>query len=189
MKRTVFEKLISWKQKKSKKPLILLGARQVGKTYILQRFGEQLFQKHFYINFEKESKLCNSFEKDLDPKRIIKELEIYLNSSINLKSDLLILDEIQNCPRAVTSLKYFNEDIPGFAICACGSLLGVTLGQESFPVGKVELLNMYPMSFFEFLEAIGELKLLKYLKEWNPKEKLADAIHSKAFDLLKIYFV
>lgn len=189
MNRKIVKSLKLWKEKKDRKPLILLGARQVGKTYTLQDFANNFFQKSLYINFEKDKTLDKVFDKDLDPKRILNELQIYLNKEINIHKDLLIFDEIQECAKALTSLKYFSEELPDLAICSCGSLLGIKLSEGSFPVGKVEIINMYPMSFFEFLEAMHEEKLLKYLNEWEPKEKLSDTIHGKTWDLFKEYLI
>ena len=189
MERNISFNLKNWKENKKRKPLILLGARQVGKTYLLKNFGKENFSKYLYVNFEEKKELCKLFTEDLDPKRILSELEIYFNAEIDLKNDLIILDEIQECPEAISSLKYFSEVIPELATCSAGSLLGVKLGMGSFPVGKVELVNMFPMSFFEFLKAINELKLLKYLLNWNPSEKFSSTVHSKAWDLFKTYLV
>lgn len=189
MNRKITKSLKLWKENKDRKPLILLGARQVGKTYILQDFGKNFFQRSRYINFEKDKALEKIFQRDLNPKRILNELQIYFNKEINISKDLLIFDEVQECPRALTSLKYFAEELPALAICSAGSLLGIKLGESSFPVGKVEIINMYPMSFFEFLEAVHEEKLLKYLNEWGPKEELSETIHGKAWDLFKEYLI
>jgi uncharacterized protein len=186
MKRKIFKYLVAWKNKPGRKPLIIKGARQVGKTYILKKFGAKEFAKYYYFNFEKDESLKVIFEKDLNPKRIIQEMMIYLNEKINIKQDLLILDEIQETPRAMTSLKYFNEEMPELAICVAGSLIGVELSQESFPVGKVEFLNMYPMSFDEFLLGIGDNLLYDKLESFGD---LSEMIHRKTWELLKHYFI
>lgn len=190
MKRTIQKKLIQWMQDKNRKPLILKGARQVGKTYTLLSFARENFVSVHYLNFEKDEKLTSVFLKDLNPTRILNELNFYLNTSINIKKDILIFDEIQNAPRALTSLKYFNEEIPELPICAAGSLLGLHLSHESFPVGKVEFLDMYPLSFEEFLEGIDDTKALEFLNSRLLKEKsLPDIVHAHLWEQLKIYFV
>lgn len=189
MKREIFKKLNEWKNKKRRKPLVLKGVRQVGKTYTLKRFGQRFFNKFHYVNFEEDEALKGIFEKDLKPKRILQELSFYVESSIDMEKDLFIFDEIQECPRALTSLKYFQEQLHGFAICAAGSLLGISLGESSFPVGKVEEINMFPMCFEEFLEAAGEIRLLEVLQNTNLDTAIPDVAHSLLWDQLKIYFV
>lgn len=186
MKRKIFKELVVWKNKSGRKPLIIKGARQVGKTYILKDFGKKEFIKYHYFNLEKDESLKVIFEKDLNPKRIIQEMMIYLNKKIDIEQDLLILDEIQQVPRAITSLKYFNEEMPGLAICVAGSLIGVKLNQESFPVGKVEFLNMYPMSFDEFLLGTENNLLYDKLESFGD---LSEMIHQKTWELLKHYFI
>ena len=158
MKRDLLNNLKTWQNSVARKPLVLSGARQVGKTYTLKHFGENFFSSYHYVNFETDETLAGIFEKDLKPVRIIQELNFYLDAPINLESDLLILDEIQECPRALTSLKYFCELMPEMAVCAAGSLLGIHLAQSSFPVGKVDYLKMNPMGFFEFLEGTGQFR-------------------------------
>lgn len=189
MERKIIEKLIQWKNKAARKPLILKGARQVGKTYILKWFGKENFPSVHYLNFEKDNQLATLFEKDLNPKRILQEISFYLNTSIQENNDLIIFDEIQNVPRALTSLKYFQEEIPQLAICSAGSLLGLQLSDESFPVGKVEFLEMYPMSFEEFLMGIGDIKSFEFLCDLRSKETIPDLIHQHLWEQLKIYFV
>ena len=189
MQRDVWDKLKQWKIKENRKPLILKGVRQVGKTYILRRFGQYAFPNFHYVNFEEDEELSKIFERDLNPSRIIQELSFYVNSSINTKDDLLIFDEIQSCPRALTSLKYFQQDMPGLAVCAAGSLLGIHLGESSFPVGKVEYLDMFPMCFKEFLEASGETRCSEFLLNCAGKEPLPEIIHSHLWDQLKLYFI
>ncbi len=191
MKRDIEGKLAEWKLKPNRQPLILLGARQVGKTYTLKQFGKKNFKQYHYVNCEKEKdNIMEVFALDLDPKKIIDRLSLELNVPIN-NSDLIILDEIQAVPRALTSLKYFCEELPELPIIAAGSLLGLRLNEESFPVGKVDYLYMYPFTFFEFLEGIDEKLLLdnlfKELKQKN--EPLPNLIHRKLWEKLKIYFV
>jgi predicted AAA+ superfamily ATPase len=189
MKRNIWNKLVEWKNGKDRKPLILKGARQVGKTYILQAFGKEHFSQVHYLNFEKNKQLGKIFEEDLIPKKILQGLNFYLDVSINKENDLLIFDEIQNVPRALTSLKYFQEELPELAICAAGSLLGIQLSDESFPVGKVEFLNMFPMSFEEFLRGEGDVKLFEFLQDRKKSEVIPQIIHSRLWEQLKIYFI
>lgn len=186
MKRKIFKDLVAWKNKKERKPLIIKGARQVGKTYILKEFGKREFVKYHYFNFEKDESLKIIFEKDLNPRRIIQDMMIYLNEKIDISQDLIILDEIQEIPRAMTSLKYFNEEMPGLAICVAGSLIGVKLNEESFPVGKVDFLNMYPMSFDEFLLGTGDNLLYDSLMKFD---NFSEMLHQKMWESLKQYFV
>ncbi len=189
MKRKIIEKLIQWKNKTERKPLILKGARQVGKTYILKWFGKENFPFVHYLNFEKDNQLAAIFNKDLSPKRILQEISFYLNTSIQENNDLIIFDEIQNVPRALTSLKYFQEEMPQLAICSAGSLLGLQLSDESFPVGKVEFLEMHPMSFEEFLMGLEDIKSCEFLVNLKFHETIPDLIHQHLWEQLKIYFV
>lgn len=132
MEREVLNQLIQWKTRLDRKPLIIKGARQVGKTFILKKFGEEEFDRFHYFNFEKDPELAEAFQADLNPKRIIQSLSFHKNTKIQLDKDLIIFDEIQNCPQALTSLKYFDEEFPGSFICSAGSLLGIYLGPVSF---------------------------------------------------------
>ncbi|GMQ25034.1 ATP-binding protein [Algoriphagus sp. oki45] len=160
MERELLHKLLTWKDTVGRKPLIIRGARQVGKTWLMKEFGSTYFSDLVYINFETNRTAKLLFEQGLDLARIIQGLEIQLGKSIDAKNCLLIFDEIQECPDAFTSLKYFQELFTDYYIIAAGSLLGVALHQNtSFPVGKVEFLDLYPLSFSEFLEAIGEKSL------------------------------
>ena len=189
MKRNIWNKLIEWKNKKDRKPLVLKGARQVGKTYILQVFGKECFSRVHYLNFEKHKQLAEIFAGDLIPQNILRDLSFYLNAPINQENDLIVFDEIQNAPRALTSLKYFQEELPELAICAAGSLLGIQLSDESFPVGKIEFLHMFPMSFEEFLEGTGEVKSFEFLQNRKKTETIPQIVHTHLWEQLKIYFV
>ena len=169
--------------------MVLWGVRQCGKTYILEKFGKQEFQQTHYINFEQETESLNKiFAKDLKPKRIIEELSFYIKCNIDIEHDLVIFDEIQDCPRALTSLKYFCEQMPELALCCAGSLLGLQLNAASFPVGKVDIIHMHSMSFVEFLMALGEDKSLEYLQYPLPTE-IPQIVHEHLFARLKWYFV
>ena len=190
MKRKIEEKLIEWKNRKNHKPLIIDGARQIGKTYIAFSFGKENYKNTVYFNFENSKDLNRIFEKDLNPERIIKELSVFSGSTILEKETLIIFDEIQASEKALTSLKYFYEEKPNYDIVCAGSLLGVALNREnySFPVGKVELLRMYPMDFEEFLWALNEEELSKMIREhFNSKE--AFSLHDKAMEYYKKYLV
>ena len=185
-------KLLEWKARPSRMPLLLNGARQVGKTYLLQEFGRTCFQDTIYINFETDSRLASEFSGDIDPHRLIGVLELYFNRKINPDSTLIILDEIQACERALTSLKYFCERAPQYPIVAAGSVLGVTVhrNQHSFPVGKVEMLTLYPMDFEEFLRALGQEALIEVIREaYANHAPLPGALHEKALELFKTYLV
>lgn len=189
MKRYILDQLKAWKDKKDRKPLILRGVRQVGKTYILQSFAKASFSATHYLNFEKDEKLKAIFERDLVPQRIVQEISFYLNRPIDIDHDIIIFDEVQNIPRSLTSLKYFCEEMPGLAICAAGSLLGVHLGEASFPVGKVEFMDMFPMSFLEFLEGIGDTRSAEFINALKDSEEVPEIIHSRLWEQLKRYFV
>lgn len=185
MERYAINELIKWKEKANRKPLILQGARQVGKTWLMQKFAET-FQKSIYINFENNAQLSNLFVKDFDIKRIT--LEIQLATGIKPDKDtLLIFDEIQEVKRGITSLKYFYEQSPELPIIAAGSLLGIATHQnDSFPVGKVDFVSLYPLSFWEFLEAIGKGQFVDVIKQqrWDVLSPFETQLH----DLLKQYF-
>ncbi|MCD4774887.1 MAG: AAA family ATPase [Candidatus Aegiribacteria sp.] len=189
MKRTITKELTAWKSSKVRKPLILRGARQVGKTYILQEFGETDFPRCHYVNFENDERLCELFEKDISPDRIINELQFYLDTSIDKVRDLVIFDEIQCCPRALTALKYFHEIMPELALCSAGSLLGVSLAGDSFPVGKVSFLDLFPMNFNEFLTGIGKSRLAELLRTHVLREPLPQIVHDQLWDLWKYYLI
>ena len=187
MRRKILEKFEKWKVDPKRMPLLLFGARQVGKTYILEEFGKS-FENFHLINFEKNKVAHNAFSGNLDPKTIIQKLEIDLKIQIQ-KDDLLIFDEIQECPTAITSLKYFCEDLPSQAVVAAGSLLGVRIVETSFPVGKVDMLYMQPMSFEEFLLAKQEEKLHQLLQETNLNEHKTNIAHERLWDIFKEYLI
>ena len=189
MYRKIINNLKDWKEKKGRLPLILKGARQVGKTWILQEFGKEYFEDVLYINFENETNLSDIFEGSIDPNRIIEYLSALNHKKIEPQKTLIIFDEIQELPRALTALKYFAEKAPEYAICCAGSLLGVFLHDNiSFPVGKVDFLEMQPLDFEEFLIANNEMELVKLIKK-EKIEKIPDIIDEKMKDYLKKYFV
>ncbi len=188
MERNMLATLQAWKKQKGRKPLVLRGVRQVGKTFLLQYFGKHDFPQYHYFNFEEDEKLKRFFEQDLKPDRILTELQHHSQHPINPATDLLILDEIQECPKALTSLKYFHEYMPELALCCAGSLIGVHLTKGSFPVGKVEIIDMYPMTFFEFLAAINEKEALSFLQDWTPSTPIPLSLHMRLWERLKWYF-
>ncbi len=189
MKRDFEEVLIEWKQQKQRKPLLVQGARQVGKTYTLEKFGREYYSNYVTLDFAKNSDLNRMFEPNLDPKRILQDIELYFGMDIQIENTLIIFDEIQLCPNALTSLKYFYQDFPEIHICASGSLLGVGLSVANFPVGKVQREFLYPMSFFEFLNGIGETRLLHTLQAVEQKTEISGIVHQKASELLNEYLI
>lgn len=187
MYRTKIKDLINWRLSKNRKPLIVLGARQVGKTWLIKEFGKSEFSNIVYINFEEESRLQNLFKSDLNVKRIITALEAFFETKIVAENTLIVFDEIQSAPNGITSLKYFYENAPEYFVIASDSLLGMNLHNNiSFPVGKVNYLNLYPMNFYEFLLAAGEKGLAEILenKQWDILNVFAD----KFKENLKYYF-
>lgn len=165
MKRLLLDELKQWKDSKHRLPLVLRGARQVGKTWLLRTFGNECFNDVCYINFEQSNSLSAFFEGDLQPQRIIDNLSLYHGKKIQPQTTLIIFDEVQEVPRALTSLKYFAEQAPEYAICCAGSLLGIALHEgTSFPVGKVDFKYLYPMNFEEFLIANGKELVAEHLR-------------------------
>ncbi len=192
MQRKITARLLSWKESGFRKPLILNGARQVGKTYILNDFARNHFKNVVMINFESNQLAASYFEGDLDPQRILRYLEADSGQVINPNTTLIFFDEIQMCERALTSLKYFNELAPEYPIVAAGSLLGVAIHREkfSFPVGKVEVVNLCPLDFEEFLWASNEQLLIDEIRRsYNAKKELPAALHQKALELYHIYLI
>ena len=190
MERKVINKLLNWKNSVDRKPLILQGARQVGKTYTTLSFGKKYYKSCVYFNFENNTELINIFERDLEPERIIMELSAKSGQTILKGETLIFFDEIQACERALSSLKYFNENSNEYHIIAAGSLLGVAVNREkySFPVGKVDFLNMYPLDFEEFLSAIGQKKLADEIKRCFDSN-ISMSIHETAMDYYKKYLI
>jgi uncharacterized protein len=187
VKRTCAENLDAWKVNPGRKPLILLGARQVGKTHLLKHFGASSFSNTVYLNFESDEELNKIFEPNLEPKRILEELKLY-GHAITPGETLIIFDEIQYCPRALTSLKYFCEHLPNLHICAAGSLLGLFLSEAAFPVGKVDLVPLQPMTFREFLTAIAADAVLERVQLFaTGKAALSEVEHSILFSYFKEY--
>lgn len=187
MQRLIMEQLFQWKNKKNRKPLIIRGARQVGKTWVMKEFGKKYFKHTVYINFDNNVRMKHVFEDDYDIKRILSALKIESGAKIEPQDTLLIFDEIQEVPKALTALKYFCENAPEYAIVAAGSLLGVAMHEgTSFPVGKVDFLNLFPMNFEEFLLACGQEELVSLAKEGN--YGMINVFGSKYANLLRKYY-
>lgn len=187
MYRIAIEKLYKWKNSKRRKPLIIEGARQVGKTWLMKEFGKQAYADTVYINFDSNSRMADLFSADLETDRLIMGLELYAGRKINPDNTLLIFDEVQEVPRALASLKYFYENAPQYHIVCAGSLLGIALHQgTSFPVGKVDFLKLYPLSFSEFLMATGNERFAELLK--NQDYEMITSFKQTYIDALKHYY-
>ena len=190
MERALIKDLLIWKDKPNRKPLVLKGVRQCGKTYLLNAFGKKYYENVAYFNFEETSALNTVFEKDYDVKRIVFELGLFAGKTIKPGSTLIILDEIQECGKALTAMKYFCENAPEYHIVCAGSLLGIALqNQLSFPVGKVDFLTLYPMSFSEFLRACGPETLADYLDNFKKGDTLPELIADRLSTFLKQYYI
>jgi uncharacterized protein len=193
LKRKVTDKIIKWKNKgKDRMPLIINGARQVGKTFILREFGELFYKNTIYVNLETNLSVSSYFENDISPERIIRFLESAYSEAIIPEQTLIIFDEIQVCERALTSLKYFCEEVPEYHIVAAGSLLGVAINREkySYPVGKVDSITLFPFDFEEFLWALEKEMLCDAItNSFNKNEPLPEALHLQALELYKLYLI
>jgi len=187
MYRTAIEALNKWKSKGTRKPLIIRGARQVGKTWLMKEFGKTAFEHTVYISFDNDQRMRELFSTDLDITRLITGIELYAGHKIAPANTLIIFDEVQEVPAALTSLKYFNENAPEYQIICAGSLLGVALHQgTSFPVGKVEFLDLYPLSFSEFMLACGKEQFVSLLEKGD--FTMATTFKQEYIDLLKHYY-
>lgn len=186
MKRNAIKELYEWKENNGRKPLVILGARQVGKTWLMKEFGKEAYKKCAYVNFEDNDDLRGLFEHDFDIQRIIANLQWATGVTID-EDTLIILDEIQEAPRGITALKYFQEKAPQYHVIAAGSLLGIAMHKnDSFPVGKVDFMHLYPLSFYEFLNAIGEKKMVDLLqaKDWT----MLTMVRAKFEERLRQYY-
>lgn len=192
MEREIIKDLIKWKESKNRKPLIIHGARQVGKTYIVKQFGKKYYDNVIYVNFETNQELSSQISNSIDAKYIINKLELFYGEKILPGKTLIFFDEIQANERALTSLKYFYEDAKEYHVIAAGSLLGVAINRESysFPVGKVQMINMYPLSFKEFLIAIGRENLIDEIKtHFDKNERMDKMIHELCLKLYRTYLI
>ncbi|KMO86754.1 ATPase [Megasphaera cerevisiae DSM 20462] len=187
MYRFAIEKLYTWKKSKRRKPLIIEGARQVGKTWLMKEFGSKVYANTVYINFDSNSRMADLFTSDLNTDRLIMGLELYAGHKIDAENTLLIFDEVQEVPRALSSLKYFYENAPQYHIICAGSLLGIALhGGTSFPVGKVDFLKLYPLSFREFLMATGNKRFTELLDKQD--YEMITSFKQTYIDALKHYY-
>ena len=189
MERKIMKNLIDWKNDLNRKPLILRGARQVGKTYILKQFGRENYDGVAYFNFDHDKELYNLFENTKNPNRILEQLSFIYGKAIVPGKTLIVFDEVQECPDALNSLKYFEEEANEYHIISAGSLLGIRLSHTSFPVGKVDFLDMYPMSFTEFLKADGCENLVDYLDSINMIDNIPNIFFDMLCEKLKAYFI
>lgn len=186
MKRLIDKHLIRWKDSSYRKPLLLRGARQVGKTFAIRTLGKK-FANFVEVNFEYLKGVKNIFEKDLNPERIIQELNLFLETDIIPGETLLFFDEIQGCPNALESLRYFYEKMPSLHVIAAGSLLDFAIEKIGIPVGRVESLYCYPLSFFEFLIAIGQVQIARAILEHQSNEPIAEVVHQKILGFVGQY--
>ena len=187
MYRKAIEKLIKWKQSRNRKPLIIEGARQVGKTWLMKEFGRQAYADTIYINFDSNSRMSDLFASDLDTERLIMGIELYAGRKIDPDNSLLIFDEVQEVPRALTSLKYFYENAPQYHSVCAGSMLGIALHEgTSFPVGKVDFLKLYPLSFMDFLLAIGKGQFSELIEKQD--FQMITSFKQTYIDALKQYY-
>lgn len=192
MEREIIKDLLKWKDSDNRKPLIIHGARQVGKTYIIKKFGKECYYNLIYVNFETNQEISSQISDSIDAKYVINKLELFYGEKIIPGKTLIFFDEIQANERALTSLKYFYEDAPEYHIIAAGSLLGIAINRKnySFPVGKVQMLNMYPLSFKEFLIAIGRETLIYEIKKhFETNERMDKDIHELCLKLYRTYLV
>ena len=190
MRRLLINQLILWKKSEQRKPLMLKGVRQVGKTWLLKEFGEKYYENTAYFNFDEQGELKQYFETTKDVSRILQNLALINGAPIHPGRTLVIFDEIQECPAALNTLKYFRENAPEYHIACAGSLLGVRVSRrESFPVGKIEFLPVYPMTFTEFLWALGEEKLVQYIDNIDSLDPVPDIFFNQLHEKLKMYFI
>lgn len=188
MRRELYHNLIEWKKNTRRKPLLLQGARQVGKTWLIEHFGKKEYTNYIYVNFEETPEAKSIFSADLIPQKIIENIGLWKNIKINKTDTLIFFDEIQLCPEAITSLKYFQEKAPEYHVIAAGSLLGVSIGKSTgFPVGKVNFLTLYPLSFKEFLMALNEDLLVERLTLHQTEKSIPEIVHTKLIDYFKMY--
>lgn len=190
MKRKIYQELINWKKTDMQKPLMVIGARQIGKTYIINEFCKNEFENYIYINLLEQTEIIKIFKEEINTSEKFKRMKIYLDQDINIENTIIFFDEIQESEELISSLKYFNESEEPFKIICAGSLLGVKLKRmhSSFPVGKVKMINMYPMDFEEFLIANGNPALIDEIRNCYEMNKAMDLVlHNKALNLYRLY--
>lgn len=190
MERSILDNLLKWKYSKYRKPLILKGVRQVGKTWVLKEFGKRYYENTAYFNFDEHEEYRQFFETTKDVDRILQNLMLASSQKIVPEKTLIIFDEVQECPQVINSMKYFCENAPEYHIACAGSLLGIALAKPaSFPVGKVDFMQLNPMTFSEFLLANGDENLLQYLDGTTVIEPIPDAFFNPLYEKLKMYYV
>lgn len=190
MERIILQKLLKWKNSPYRKPLILKGVRQVGKTWLLKEFGRRYYENTVYLNFDENVEYKQFFEKCKDVNRILQNLRLASGQKIEPQKTLLIFDEVQDCPEVINALKYFCENAPQYHVACAGSLLGITLAKpSSFPVGKVNFMQVDPMNFTEFLQANGDENLKRYMESVDTLEPIPDAFFNPLYEKLKMYFI
>lgn len=190
MKRKIYDELLEWKENGMQKPLMVIGARQIGKTYIIKEFCKEEFKNYIYINLFEQTEIIKIFDEEISTEEKFKRMKIYLDKDIDLKNTIIFFDEVQESEEIISSLKYFNESSEPYKIICAGSLLGVKLKRmkKAFPVGKVKIINMYPMDFEEFLLANGNEELINEIKKcYTNLEPMSDVLHRKALELYKLY--
>ena len=179
MKRNAIQDLIKWKSDKDRKPLVMRGARQVGKTWLMKEFGQNYYERYVYFNFDEEDELKSIFEANKNPHRIIELLSMIAGEKILPEKTLILFDEIQECPEALNTLKYFKEKANEYHVIAAGSLLGTLLAKpKSYPVGMVNLLDIYPLTFDEFLEAT-DAALFSYYESIQKEQQIEEIFHNR----------
>lgn len=189
MKRNAMRDLVQWKESEDRKPMVLKGARQVGKTWLMKEFGRNYYQNYVYFNFDEEDELKSIFEKNKNPQRIIELLSMIADEKILPGDTLIIFDEVQECPEALNTLKYFKEKANEYHVIAAGSLLGTLLAQpKSYPVGMVNLLNIHPLTFDEFLEATDE-SLFKYYCSIQKDQTIEEIFHNRLMEAYNLYLI
>ncbi len=189
MERQAYRELAAWKSRVVRKPLVVRGARQVGKTFLVEAFGQREFESILTVNLEQKEALHRLFD-GMEPQRIVQELGLYFNQSIVPGRTLLFLDEVQACPKAIASLRYFHEQLPGLHVIAAGSLLEFALREfkHSMPVGRIEFLHLYPLTFSEFLSALGEDRLAAWLDDYHVGDPFSEMADVKLRELLRLYY-
>ena len=190
MKRKIYDELINWKNTNIQKPLMIIGARQIGKTYIIKKFCEKEFEKNIYINILEHPEIIKIFKEEISTLEKFNRMKIYLDIDIDLDNTIIFFDEIQESEELISSLKYFCESEEPFKIICAGSLLGVKLKRmkTSFPVGKVKMLNMYPMDFEEFLIANGNINLINEIRKcYETNTPIDSVLHEKTLNLYRLY--
>ena len=190
LNRDLLDEMIKWKTKRKRKPLVLQGARQVGKSWLLKKFGAASFDNYVVVNIDKDLSIREQFEKTKDPRRLVEQISLIKGQPILPDKTLLVIDEIQDSDEALNSLKYFKEDAPEYAVACAGSLLGVAMRKKgrSFPVGMVDFMTLYPLSFCEFLSSYDE-RLAHIVKEWKVSDPLPEIVQQELNEKLKIYMI